>query len=480
MKKQQNGSQEPERATIFSIPGPAETTGRYLVAFRSEAASQASKILGQKAGLTVATASEFEGGGVDPDKVAGADAVLFDQLGVAVVTSMPDQISSLAAESEGGGILAIEPERVSYALQRKTIAVQEDALPVDILSPQLDGYLETPEIAEAPTVTVSQPVAQYLRGYKAAVDQLVTTLVGGWGAPAEVSPEDALPALHETVATWGLQATRVIRSTRSGKGVRVAMLDTGLDLRHPDFRGRTIATRSFITGETVQDGHGHGTHVVGTACGPQRPAVPPRYGVAYGCDIFVGKVLSNAGSGADAGILAGINWAIASRCKVVSMSLGAPARPGEPPSAVYETVARRALDRGTLIIAAAGNDSDRRAGIFRPVSRPANSHSIMAVAALDVALRVANFSNRAINPNGGEVNLIGPGVDVYSTWPLPTRYRRISGTSMATPHVSGMAALIAEASPSFTARQIWRALQSMARRLAIPAADGGAGLGQAP
>jgi subtilisin len=167
-------------------------------------------------------------------------------------------------------------------------------------------------------------------------------------------------------------------------------------------------------------------------------------------------------------------------CRIVSMSLGAAVQPGQPFSQIFEQVARRALARNTLIVAAAGNDSDRRNGVIRPVSHPANCPSILAVAAVDVNLAVAPFSNRGINPMGGQVDIAGPGVNVYSTWPMPTRYRRLSGTSMATPHVAGIAALFVEASPRATAGDIWRQLGQAAHRLPLPSADVGAGLVQAP
>ena len=126
--------------------------------------------------------------------------------------------------------------------------------------------------------------------------------------------------------------------------------ETRLD--HPDLTGRRITAQSFIEGQQVQDGHGHGTHCIGTACGARRPGILPRYGVAYEAEIFAGKVLSNQGSGGDGGILAGIQWAITNGCAIVSMSLGAPVQAGQPFSQVFEQAARRALARGTLIISA--------------------------------------------------------------------------------------------------------------------------------
>jgi subtilisin family serine protease len=296
--------------------------------------------------------------------------------------------------------------------------------------------------------------------------------------------EPAAPAVEpvdtadESTFTWGLQAVGAPNSTATGTGIRVAVLDTGLDLAHPDLIGRTIVSSSFVQGEEVQDGHGHGTHCIGTSCGPREPADGPGYGIAFEAEIYAGKVLSNAGSGADGGILSGISWAITNGCAVVSMSLGAATTPGQPFSRTFERVARRALDRGTLIIAAAGNESERAAGRINPVGHPANCPSILAVGAIDVHSQVADFSCGSVD-NIGAVDLCGPGVDVHSSWPAPLGHRRISGTSMATPHVAGIAALIAQATGA-RAYELWARLAQSARRLPLLSTDVGAGLGQAP
>ncbi len=253
-------------------------------------------------------------------------------------------------------------------------------------------------------------------------------------------------------------------------------------MTHPDFAGRMITSESFIPGQEVQDLHGHGTHCIGTACGamtPPDPSFPMRYGIAYNAEIFVGKVLSNEGSGADGGILAAIDRAISSGCHIISMSLGASTVPGTPFSPIYESIAKRALSRRTLIIAAAGNESFRP-GFISPVGRPANCPSIMAVAALDNQLQVAYFSNGSINPDGGQIDIAAPGVDVYSTWTTkapsnPSRYLTISGTSMATPHVAGIAALYAEATGK-RGMELWGLLMRDAQRLALPSVDVGVGL----
>lgn len=457
--------------SLFSQPAEPETTGRYLVVFREDSTQAAMSMLSKKAGFTVASSADFDQGAVDGEGLGGADAIVFDQLGVCLVSSIPEQMNALVAQGEGdSAIQAIEPERIMYAIS-EDVARPEDVFGAASIWPE-------PPLEARASTDLTPGIAEYLRGYRAGVEHLVGSLLDEQVQDAGLRA--GASAIDEATATWGLQATGVLGSTRTGKGIRVAVLDTGLDLKHPDYADRKIVSQSFIRGQAVQDRQGHGTHCIGTACGPARPAVLPRYGVASGSQIYAGKVLSDQGSGADGGILAGINWALTNRCRIVSMSLGARVRPGEAPSTVYETVARRALKSGTLIIAAAGNESDRRVRSFSPVGRPANSPSILAVGAVDAQMRMAYFSNRAINPNGGEINIAGPGVNVYSTSPMPKRYVRLNGTSMATPHVAGIAALYAEANPKASALALWKAMAQQARRLPHPVADVGCGLVQAP
>jgi subtilisin family serine protease len=250
---------------------------------------------------------------------------------------------------------------------------------------------------------------------------------------------------------------------RSGVGIKVAVLDTGMDLGHPDFAGRPFITQSFV-GQPVQDLNSHGTHCIGTSCGPKAPAGPiQRYGIAFKATIFAGKVLSNAGSGTSASVLAGLNWAIANRCAVISMSLGSQA----PVQAAYTAAGASALSKGCLIIAAAGNAASN-------TGAPANSPTIMSVAALDPTLVPSSFSNF------GKIEISAPGRDVFSSVPRPTKYGTKSGTSMATPHVAGCAALWAESSPALRGTALWNKLQATAKALSFPAVRVGKGLVQAP
>lgn len=326
----------------------------------------------------------------------------------------------------------------------------------------------------------------------AGIDQIaaLTRAVGRRGPIAVLEPErivhaisaaapDAAPSPPEDrTFTWGLEAIRAPASTATGNGVRVAVLDTGFDVDHPDFADRVVVTRSFIDEEDIEDVHGHGTHVLGTACGPREPGEGPGYGVAHQAEIYVGKVLDNSGTGTDGDILAGISWAVQNGCAVVSMSLGAATQPGQPHSLTFERAAMRAMDKGTLIIAAAGNESRRADGLIAPVGHPANCPTIMAVGAIDARKNVADFSCGTVDEVGA-VDIVGPGVDVLSSWPMPQRSHTISGTSMATPHVSGAAALIAEQHKA-QGWGLWARLTQSAVRLPLASTDVGAGLVQAP
>ncbi len=425
--------------------GAEEYTGRYLVLGREAHDAGLVRTLRDQAGLTMATSSDFSDGAIDMSRLSGADGVYLEELGVAITSSAPDQLTRMTQAGAAGDLLTVEPEQVLYALH---IPRRDDA---PMLTP-----------ASVPGVLGVQ-----------AIDALVCAMVPPAGLDARRRPD-------ERERTWGLVSTGVINSARTGRGVRVAVLDTGLDLRHPDFAGRRMVSQSFVQGETVQDGQSHGTHCIGTALGPARPGSALRYGVASEADIYVGKVLSDTGRGTDGSVLTAINWAVTNRCRIVSMSLGSPGRLGVPYSRVHETAAQRALAANTLLIAAAGNESRRDQGQINPVGRPADCPSVMAIGAIDSEMRIAPFSTRGTDAVGGGIDLVGPGVDVYSTVPSPDRYGLKSGTSMACPHVAGIAALVAEANPQASARDIWAWLVKNAKPLHLDRTDMGAGLVQAP
>jgi subtilisin family serine protease len=422
-----------------ALPTPPETTGRFIVVFAEDTEAPES-VLRDAAGMSgVASSRELRDDEV-PDDTAESTDTVFEELGMAVVSADADQLGALQTSVQArGNVLSVSPELVHH--------VRAD---------------------------------DYVRGYVDGVGDLGRRLgVSGGPVPSAAEGVAAAPQFFRDTAdlTWGIQATRADASPRSGKGIAVAVLDTGFDAGHPDFGGRSVTMQSFVAGESAQDGHGHGTHCVGTACGPKKPPTGPRYGVAHEADIFVGKVLSNGGSGSDGGILAGIDWAVRSGCAVISMSLGADVPREHPP---YTAAGRRALDKGCLIVAAAGNNAMRTQLNFGFVGAPANSPFVLAVGALNQQLDLAFFSARTLaDARGGQVDVAGPGYQVYSSWPMPTRYRAISGTSMATPHVSGLAALWAQET-GYRGRELWSILTQESRRIMAPSLDVGSGLVLAP
>ena len=428
---------------------PTGPTGRYLVTMQDVGQKSLMKTLKDVAGVSVASTSDWEGAEVTEAEIGKSGALFFEHLNVAVVEADPSQLSVLesAAMDNNKPILAVEPEEYVQVLQE---------------TPREGGGL------------LSEAGAAYLSGYQDAVSSLVRSLTGGASAATEEDAYALVTYSDTATLTWGLQAVLADKSPYTGRGIRVAVLDTGFDLGHPDFSGRTPITATFVPGEPVQDGHGHGTHCIGTSCGPRTPAgAGRRYGVATEATILAGKVLSNAGSGVDAWILAGINWALQNKAVVISMSLGSLVQPGQTFRQAYEQAAVAALNAGALIVAAAGNAANQ------PVGSPANCPSIMAVGAVDSNLQHASFSSIAINPNGGEVNIAAPGVAVYSSTKMPARYASWNGTSMATPHVAGCAALWAEYT-GLRAQPLWNRLTNAARNIGLPAQRVGAGLVQAP
>lgn len=428
---------------------PTGPTGRQIIVLRPDTARAGISAINEIAGIRATAASELSPAAADPSK----GNIFFEELDIMVVEGGASQMGALEASvfDSSSPVLSVEPEMY--------------VVPMDEPTPQtpVDSYL-------------SSLGRDYILGYADAVQALATHLLAT--SDGTMSEEEAVEIaasyFDNANATWGLQATRVTSSRWSGAGMRVAVLDTGMDINHPDFVGRSIITRSFVPGQGVQDGHGHGTHCIGTSCGPK---LPPgggrRYGIAYNATILAGKVLSNQGSGTSGQVLAGINWAIANRATVISMSLGSAVTPGQAFSPAYEQAALAALNAGSLIVAAAGNAGNN------PVGSPANCPSVMAVGAVDNNLQRASFSCLGINGNGGALDIAGPGVNVYSAAPMPRRYQAMSGTSMATPHVSGIAALWAERT-GLRGRALWQKLTSTTRNIGQTPQQVGAGLVQAP
>ncbi len=257
---------------------------------------------------------------------------------------------------------------------------------------------------------------------------------------------------------WGIphvQATTAHANGYTGTGVKVAILDTGIDRNHEDLFTNVKGGYSVFTDDAnkdpYNDGSGHGTHVAGTVAAINNNLGV--IGVAYNTNLYAVKVLSNSGSGSYAGIAEGIEWAVNNGMDIINMSLG-----GSQSSSILENMCNAANDAGVLLIAAAGNEG-RRNGTGDTVGYPAKYASVMAVAAVDQSNNRASFSS-----HGPAVEISAPGVSILSTTPGNT-YGSKSGTSMASPHVAGVAALVKGANKNLTNHQVRQILNTSAKYL---------------
>ncbi|GAA1904210.1 S8 family serine peptidase [Streptomyces durmitorensis] len=263
----------------------------------------------------------------------------------------------------------------------------------------------------------------------------------------------------------------------TGKGVKVAVLDTGVDLSHPGLKDRVDVTKSFIPGEEVADRNGHGTHVTSTVGGSGAESEADKEkGVAPGAALSVGKVLSDEGSGSESQIIAGMEWAAKDvGAKVVSMSLGSQeASDGtDPMAAAVNTLSK---DTGALFVIAAGNT-----GAPSSIGSPGAADSALTIGAVDSADRAAYFTSQGprIGDQALKPDLSAPGVDILAARSQLVDgegfYTEMSGTSMATPHVAGVAALLAEKHPDWSGARLKDALMSTSEQLDASAYELGAG-----
>ncbi|MFE7403307.1 S8 family serine peptidase [Streptomyces sp. NPDC057557] len=248
-----------------------------------------------------------------------------------------------------------------------------------------------------------------------------------------------------------------------GKGTKVAVLDTGVDAEHPDLKGRIAASENFTDSDTTDDRQGHGTHTISTVGGSGAASDGKKKGVAPGADLLAGKVLNDSGSGAESWIIAGMQWAVDQKADVVSMSLGSPTPTDctDPMSVAAEELAQ---SKNTLFVIAAGNSGPT----LNTVSSPGCAPSVLTVGAVDRDDSTAQFSSRGpvIGSHTLKPEIAAPGVAISAAAAGGRgvyAYRTMSGTSMATPHVAGAAAIVKQRHPEWTAQQIKAALVSSAK-----------------
>ncbi|MET8406207.1 S8 family serine peptidase [Streptomyces sp900116325] len=251
----------------------------------------------------------------------------------------------------------------------------------------------------------------------------------------------------------------------TGQGVDVAVLDTGIDAEHPDLAGQIAASQSFVPDEDVTDRHGHGTHVASTIAGTGAASDGKEKGVAPGADLHIGKVLSDAGSGEESWVLAGMEWAaVDQHADIINMSLGN-ATPSDGTDPLSAAVDRLSAETGALFVVAAGNT-----GTDQSIGGPGAADAALTVGAVDSSDDVAWFSSQGPRVDGAlKPEISAPGVDVLAARSQYAQfgegsYLTFSGTSQATPHVAGAAALLAAAHPGLTGSQLKDLLVSSSKQ----------------
>jgi serine protease AprX len=292
-----------------------------------------------------------------------------------------------------------------------------------------------------------------------------------WDAPVHVWLDVSVPLIG---------APRMWDAGFTGKAIRLCIVDTGIDPDHPDFTGRIADSHDF-TNEGVRDGHGHGTHCASIAAGSGAASNGKYRGVAPEATILVAKVLGANGSGSTSDVMAGVEWAVQNNAQVISLSLGSDGA-CDGSDALSQTC-DAAMQKGHVVCVAAGNAGPDPS----TVGSPGCSHDAITVGAVDDNDQIASFSSRGPTSDGRvKPDVCFPGVRITAARAKGTSmghvvddfYTIASGTSMATPHASGACALLLQAHPSATPKQVKDALMQTAKNIGDDKNSVGAGRAQ--
>jgi aqualysin 1 len=323
--------------------------------------------------------------------------------------------------------LGVEPDVSAVAQRADEVMRKVGAVPTHVYSHAIHGF--SARMSEEEAVTLSEDDRVRFVEEDSVVEAIATQSSPPWGL--DRIDESALPL------------SRTYSYTTTGAGVNAYIIDTGIRRTHTQFGGRALAGFDAIgDGRNGNDCHGHGTHVAGTVGGST-------YGVAKSVRLFTVRVLSCSGSGSTSGVIAGVDWVTRNHAKpaVANMSLGGGA------STAMDTAVRNSIAAGVTYAIAAGN-SNQNAANFSP-ARVGEAITVGSTTSSDTRSSFSNF--------GSGVDIFAPGSAILSAWRTSdTATATISGTSMAAPHVAGVAARFLQGSPGSSPATVRNAIVSTA------------------
>ena len=369
------------------------------------------------------------------------------------------------------------PDKLWPGLSLEPLAAPDGELPVIVsYKPSVE---RTEQVRALQGVNIQRHYRRFpfvaMRVSAAGLDQLVRdpTVERVWpDLPVRALLDKAVPFLH-VPSVWF--------EGHTGKGVRIAIVDTGIDANHPDLVGRVVASTD-LTGEGPNDAHGHGTHVAGIAAGSGAASGGKYRGVAPEASLYSAKVLGVSGGGLTSQVIAGLEWAAEQGVHVINLSLGSAGNSDgtDALSVACDTI----MARGIVICVAAGNEGPYN----YTIGSPAAATQVITVGACSLEPQVADFSSRGPTKDGRvKPDILLPGVNITSCRAagtrmgaaLDTHYTCASGTSMATPLATGVAALLIESLPELRPAEIKERLKRAALDLKLSPYEQGAGLADA-
>ena len=442
-----------DRVTVTSLPGGRHTAsvqpgpGREHVPFRT--------LEGDDKALTVMPfdAEALVTAGTLDRRLFDATALIADGYDEAHASALPLIVSSQPEPSRVGARVTAQAAKAAEATADRLVAFNATNTPLRRLE-SID--------------------ARSLRVADHDLGRFWKTLNPGGksdAARAAATPRISLDGKVKAVldrSTGQINAPTAWKAGYEGQGVKVGVLDTGVDSNHPDLSGRIAEAKDFSGSGNTDDHFGHGTHVASIVGGTGAASGGTRRGVAPHADLLIGKVLDDNGYGSESGVIDGMEWAADEHAKVVNMSLGANEQTDgtDPMSQALNTLT---ASTGTLFVVAAGNAGPGQS----TVGSPGAADAALTVGAVDRDDSLAPFSSRGPRFGDGAVkpDVTAPGVGIVAARaagttlgdPVDANYVALSGTSMATPHVAGAAALLAQQHPDWGAQQLKDALISTSR-----------------